>query len=126
MSEALTVHKKQIRHVAACGGWLDIKEADETMNDFNRRIVKAIKTEHGTAYLGNVNYQKSDKSDIEVVYEEYAGQTLYNFCAGFVVPCKDEVIEELVLDWRKNASTKALDRLFSHIEAIGGYNLIWS
>ena len=122
MTESLVAHKEQIRYIAAYG----VREADEILNDYNRRIIKAIKAEYGEAYLGNINYQMSDKSDIDMVYKEYVGQTLYNFCARFVVPYRDRVIEELVLDWRKNSSTKALDKLMDRIEEIGGYNLFWS
>lgn len=122
MTESLVAHKEQIRYVAVCG----VSEADEIFNDYNRRIIRAMKAESGKAYLGNINYQMFNKSDICVVYEEYVGQPLYNFCAEFVVPCKDRIVEELVLDWMKNASTKSLKVLMNRIEKIGGYNLFWS
>lgn len=126
MSEALAAHKEQINHVAVCGGWLGIREADSTLNDYNRKIIVAIKEQCGVAYLGDVNYRDHDKGDIDIVFREYAGEKLYNFCASFVVPCKDKILEDLILDWRKNNSIKSLDRLTSRIEQIGGFNLFWS
>lgn len=91
MTESLVAHKEQIRYVAVCG----VSEADEIFNDYNRRIIRAMKAESGKAYLGNINYQMFNKSDICVVYEEYVGQPLYNFCAELLFHVRIGLLKNL-------------------------------
>lgn len=122
------------QHVASMGGWLEIPEADCTLNDLNRKQIAAFKNEHDTAYLGNINYYDEKRKQITngetSVYNEYTGQTVYNFEYCFCVPTKDEVLENMIREWNSpNAGLsnyKLITQITNRIDSLGGISFIWS
>lgn len=114
--------KKKNDYVRSVGGILNLTEADETYNDFNREMIDAFKMIHKKCYLGNVNVY-GDKP--EKLIEEYTGQKIYNFSYSFCIPKHDEQLEKLIRDWNDTGNANLVDEITDRIEKIGGFNLIW-
>lgn len=126
-----TLCRQQNIYLKKTGGVLEPREADDTYNDFNRRIIEAFREKHGRAYLGNVNFYDEDRRKI-VAYEkspftEYKGEKVFNFGAAFIIPKADETLEEMIRRWNTPDENTAanLDAIMNRIEWLGGKNLIW-
>lgn len=51
--DALSYYRQMQRlYAASCGGYLGIRECDDTYNDWNRKIIDAYRERYGAAYLG--------------------------------------------------------------------------
>lgn len=56
--DALSYYRQMQRlYAASCGGYLGIRECDDTYNDWNRKIIDAYRERYGAAYLGRINYK---------------------------------------------------------------------
>ena len=129
---ALT-RKLRTMYVRGTGGWLELREADDTLNDLNQDIIKAYRMAYGTAFLGSFNFYDEKRKRIsagqESVYEEYTGQPVYTFGADFVVPEADEELESLIRSWNSDElpkSGKEVDKISDRIDRLGGEHLIWT
>lgn len=130
--QAAYAKKQEALHILHTGGWLALREADKTINELNRSIIKAVKLQHGQAFLGKNNFDGEKRQKVisgeATVYEEYKGQELYNFCCDFVVPVADAEIEKRIRQWAAAElplPAKLIDQITSRVDAIGGANLIW-
>ncbi len=129
----LTLAKKlQHKYIRASGGWFEIKESDNTNNDFNREVITAMKQIHGQVYLGNVNYYDERREKIcagtESVYEEYTGQQIFNFHCSFAVPEKDALLEAMIREWNGETGSlqiKSAEQIIERISELGGEHFIW-
>lgn len=119
---------EQLAYAAALGGFLELREVDETYNGYNRSILMAYNNEHGTIYLGHFNYYGAQRMKIIEgswsIYKEYEGY-VYNFGCDFCVPSKDKKLEEYIRLWNEKADTKYLDKAQKRIEELGGITFIW-
>ena len=134
MDAVREIQKRQNQYLAATGGVWALREADEKYNDMNREIIEAFKQTHGTAFLGNINFYGEERQKVaskqQSVYKEYTGQLVYNFGCAFVVPAKDEVLENLIFDWNtdKKAASEChglIDKIIDRINELGGVNFVW-
>lgn len=129
----LTLAKKlQYKYIGESGGWLGVRESDDTNNDFNREVITAMKQIHGQLYLGSVNYYGKQREQIcaetESVYEEYTGQQIFNFHCSFAVPVKDEFLEEMIREWNRGTGAlqgKSVEQIMERISELGGEHFIW-
>ena len=125
--------RRQFRHIRNTGGWLALREADDTNNDLNRMVIVAMKQIHGRLYLGSVTiHDESRRQRVcageESIYEEYTGQEIYNFHCGFAVPAKDERLEELVRGWNSGSQATTyvnVNKITSRVDEIGGEHFVW-
>lgn len=46
MLSSKEVKQEQLEYVVALGGFLDLRESDDTYNEYNRNILKAFDTPH--------------------------------------------------------------------------------
>lgn len=125
--------KRQYGYVRSIGGWHALIESDSTNNGLNREIIAAMKQIHGLLYLGSVNYYSGQSERIrtgeESVYEEYAGQEIYDFHCDFAVPVRDEVLEEMIRAWNRGTGphpAELVDRIMARINELGGEHFVWS
>ncbi|MBE6954496.1 MAG: hypothetical protein E7449_01115 [Ruminococcaceae bacterium] len=127
------IKKKLREYIRYAGGLYAIQEADQFVNDTNRELIAAYKLRYGTCYLGDVNIHNNERrkavtSGQGSVYEEYTGQTVYNFGCDFVVPVKDEALEARIAEWNRDGWPKdasLVDSIMDRIDQIGGIHLIW-
>lgn len=127
------LRKRQHQYVRMTGGWWELREADETYNDFNRSIIAYMKKACGSLYLGNVNFNNDDQrkricAGEESVYEEYTGQEIYNFHCTFAVPVNDEALEELIRGWNRGAephNSGVIDQIMARVDELGGEHFLW-
>lgn len=134
MNAVRKIQKRQNDYLASTGGVWALREADEKYNDMNREIIDAFKNAHGTAFLGNINFYGEDRQKVaskqKSVYIEYAGQLVYNFGCAFVVPSKDDLLEDLICSWNADKKTASecrglIDKIVDRIQEIGGINFVW-
>lgn len=122
----------QLCYAYGSGGYTALREADDTYNDLNRRIIDAFYKAHGKAYMGSINLSDEKRKQLAngtcCVFEEYTGQMVYNFGCSFVVPIADKYLEELILDWNRGGWPKQqplVCQIADAIERIGGLNFLW-
>ena len=64
--DALSYYRQMQRlYAASCGGYLGIRECDDTYNDWNRKIIDAYRERYGAAYLGRINYSGNQRQRID-------------------------------------------------------------
>lgn len=114
------------------GGYAALKEADDTYNDLNRRIIDAFYKANGMAFLGEINLSHEKRQQIAdgtgQVFEEYTGQPVYNFSCQFVVPSADITLEQLILDWNGISQSRRqppVSEIMDAIERLGGRSILW-
>ena len=123
--------KKQRRYVVSCGGYENIKEADNTYNDLNREIIKAYKVEHGSAVLGTNLYYGDEAERIrdgrESPYTEYTDGDVANFSCDFILPKTDSQVTEIIRLWNAARIYRGMlhCELVKRVEAVGGMMIIW-
>lgn len=124
---------EQYKHIAEINGYFNLLESDDINNDLNRAIIKAFKEENKTAYIGFINLSKEkiinlNEGNNTTILEEYVGQTIYNFGANFIIPQKDDILEDLIKKWNiiKPSNLKLLDKIYERIDTLKGINFIWS
>lgn len=126
----LDIQTEQNRYIANIGGYLGLMEADDYFNDLNRQAIQAFKREHGTAFLGNINFYDDERQEVidgaDIIFEEYSGQVISNFSHAFCVAQRDRRLEQLIRGWNAKADTELLNAIFTRIEKLGGLLLVWT
>ena len=123
------VIQEERQYALANGGYLGIREADDTYNSINVNIVAAIKNQYGHAFIGNINFSDIERIDVCAgrmsVFKEYVGQRLYTGCCQFCVPTKDHVLEMLIRQYNTDGSKMDPKQIFDRIEKIHGEPIYW-
>ena len=95
--------KTQFDYVRGTGGFLALREADDTYNNLNREQLRALKMMHGRLWLGSINFfgdkRKKVMAGNEDIYEELLDQMVYNFGCDFAVPVPDKELGDLIRAW---------------------------
>ncbi len=105
-------------------------ESVTELNDASRRVVAAMKEEHGKAFLGHINLYEDTRG--KPCIWEWDGGLVYNFGASFVAPVHDAELERLILERDAAQYTgtkddaKRLLAISERLAVIGGVHLIWS
>lgn len=122
---------RQNRYIAASGGVLALREADDTYNDLNRNIIEAFRQFHGgTAFIGSVNYYDEDRQklisgELDAI-RPTAGELVYNFGCDFIIPKFDVALNEMVRDFNKGPATaQKATGIMKLVEKLGGLSFIW-
>ena len=108
-------------------------EFDTSINDISRATVYQFKKKHGQCFLGKVNLYDEERKRLDVKLIPYEEQLIYNFEYGFVVPCHDEKLIELIRDYNtekrifdSSEIMRDINKIFNRIEEFGGTGLSWS
>ena len=56
--------KMQFNYVRSTGGYLELREADKTYNDWNREQLRALKMMHGRLFLGSINFHGDQRKKV--------------------------------------------------------------
>lgn len=108
----------------------NVGEANEPHNDRQRRIIAAMKEEHGEAWLGLLNPHGGRKGPILVQWDGVS--LVYNFGADLVVPREDEVLMRLIRERDEapytgvTADSVRVKAIQKRVRQLGGYLLVWS
>ena len=128
------VLRKQREYIAVFGGVLNISEADEIYNDFNRELIEAMKKKIGKVFLGKINiYDAATRRDLlsglRSACHEYQGELIRNNDCDFAVPVEDEKLDQMIRDWNDSDRSGKLSReaksIIDRIEELGGVIFIW-
>lgn len=116
------------------GGFENIKEMDQTINENNRKLVKACHKKHGQAWLGNFMLHDRKLRPLAAsgevpVLVPYKGQEIENFSYSFCVPCFDQKLEDLLKELNRkgetNLSPKIINKITRQVYALGGFFMVW-
>lgn len=128
------VLRKQHEYFAVFGGVLNISEADEIYNDFNRELIEAMKRKFGKVFLGKINiYDATTRRDLlsglRSACHEYQGELIRNNDCDFAVPVEDAKLDQMIRDWNDSERSGKLGRdaksITDRIEELGGVIFIW-
>lgn len=129
MDKLIELKKEQNAYVNQMGGYINVKEGDEYYNNLNREQIAALKEEYKSVFLGKINFCGNERLEVlenkKSVYEEYTGQTVFNFGCEFCVPSKDNELETLILEWNKKYRVEIINRIYDRIEVLRGICFIW-
>lgn len=130
--ELAALKREQLCYISNSGGVLEVREADDAYNDYNRKMIQKFKETYGSAYIGRINYYGPDRRAVSEgkmsVFEEYIGQMIYNFACDFIVATQDPILEKLISHWNSNKprhECSDMNKIFARIEEIGGISFIW-
>lgn len=124
----------QLCYISKAGGPFSIREGDEIYNKLTQMIITAFSKVHPKSYLGNINLYGIEHEDVAngkaQALKEYHGEKVYNFSYDFIVPVKDQTLEELLHAynqvWAKETSViDLLDAIIKRVYEIGGELLLW-
>ena len=107
-------------------------ESDAEVNRASEELVKAMKAEHGEAWLGQVNLYGEQRGKPEHALWKWDGSTIYTFGSSFVAPRYDEELVRLIMkrDTTPYTTTAAdavrVDAIHARLEEIGGVTLFWT
>ena len=109
-----------------------LPEADDSINNASRRVVKAMYEEHGECWLGTINYG-DDRGKANKVLQKWDGErTVLNFECAFVIPKYDEELVKLIIERDQAAyegtkkDAERMDAIFDHFIKLGGHYLHWT
>lgn len=92
-------------------------EADFSLNDINRDLIRAMKDYYGQVSVGSFND--------DTILAQYDGQKIYNSAYDFCVPGYDEQLEMLLRQWRADHKICQLNAIQERIQALNGQLLLW-
>ena len=125
----------QTQYLTSVGGPFEMKEGDEVYNNLTRHIISAYAAAHPHSYVGDINIYGEQRSNVAAgkasPLKAYKGEKIYNFGCDFIVPMRDQTLEELLRDynaaWSATTSvTDLLDEIIKRIYKIGGELLLWT
>lgn len=111
---------RQREYVCSCGGFLGIKEADDTYNDLNRKILEAFNDmNRGRAHFANLH---KDEGSINLrAYEN----DIKNFDCDIAVPRFDEELQDLLNRYNDGDDDVSYDTISEKVEQLKGFITIW-
>ena len=128
-----TAVRRRNLYVRKCGGYGNIREADQEYNDLNRDIIHAMATSNGTCFLGSIQHYGTKRSNIasgaDPVFTEYNGQTVENFGCDYIVPKQDPELEKMIREFNQPGyptNVALLDKIMARLDTIGGELLLWT
>lgn len=130
-AELAMIVRKQNIYVAKTGGVLEVGENNDAYNDFNRSIIDAFWKLHGTAFIGSFNYYEKEREELiakkKSPFTEYIGEPVLNFGADFIIPEKDDVLEEMIRQWNASGGNikENADSMLDRIKQREGETFIW-
>jgi len=85
LEQVITEENEYIR---SWGGILNIPEANNELNNYQREKMQAMKEQYGQCYI--INLWRDE------IQTEYTGQTIYNFAGDWIVNKSDNNLIELI------------------------------
>lgn len=106
-------------------------EFDMSINDISRAKIEEASKVWPEVWLGKVNLYGDERAK---TYElvKYTGQKIYNFDYAFIVPVKDQELENLINSRDKseytgtNADSVWVKKIFNRMDEVNTIHLIWA
>ena len=125
------IHDKRAAYIAARGGYLGVREADDVCNDINREELTAMKAKYGQLYIGKFNYYGEERKRVsegsQSVFIKLGDEPVKNFACDWAVPKPDAALQLLIQKWNTDSEQKLVDveAITARIEALGGAVFVW-
>ena len=110
-----------------------ISEFDHSINDISRAVVIKYKEKYDKCFLGKINHYDCDRKNPNLKLVECVGQDITNFEYGFILPCNDDEVTEMINEYNKEKETinpaeimEQIEKITQRVVALGGDFLIWS
>lgn len=112
--------QRRARYLQNIGGPWNLTEFDRMPNKISRAIVRAMREEHGEAWLVKIN----PDGDQRAIWQYNYG-VVHNFEADIVLPAYD--IDLAIALWGYNGAPtiSRINAIFDRAEVLGGICLIW-
>lgn len=123
--------KELLRSIQENGGDTPC-EADEDLNQAQRRLIDAMRRAYGEVWLGKINRHSDAERTEPVSWKVNEGDTVYTFCSAFALPAHDAKLDELVLARERAPYTGVagdallLEPILNRVQEVGGVLLCWS
>lgn len=131
ISSAIKNHNLMVH---AKGGFLEINESDNDVNNSTRQILSNYYNSYPSVYVGLINICDSEKRQKILNHqmsplEKYNGEFMCNFGCDFIIPIdNDDLFKELesaLIGWNETSELKYMNEIFNIIESNDGYSTIW-
>jgi hypothetical protein len=108
-------------------------EFDTTINNISRAKIKAFNKLAGECWLLKIN-RYSEEEKAQPVLIKYKGQKIFNFGYSAAIPCYDQVIIDMLLDYEKPTdkpfngkdTMSKINAITKRIDELKGIFLFWS
>ncbi len=111
---------KQYEYTCCCGGVLGVREADDTYNDLNRKILESFsKMNNGKIFIAKAERKKETTGLIK--YDGYVS----NFGCDLAVPRYDKELDDMIKQYSNSDSSIAFDDILKRVSALNGLGFVW-
>ena len=111
------VKKIEKDYIESIGGFYNLTEFNQKINDIQRELIKAFKKEYGKCYIYNINRNE--------IVKHYEGEKVYNFGGDFILSENSQELVELIKQNRQKCSMKTIDKIYDYVELKKGICLKW-
>ena len=110
----------QYEYTCSCGGILGIKEADDTYNDLNRKILESFsKMNNGEIFIAKAERKRETTGLIK--YDGYVS----NFGCDLAVSRYDKELDDMIKRYNDSDSSITFDDILKRVSALNGLGFVW-
>ena len=121
LEQVRTIENDYIRQ---CGGVWNITEGYWKQNTISRNKVRALKSQYGTCFIGDIN-----KRDNVPVLREYKRGMIYNFGCCFAIPEYNQELVDMIEQYNNKPYSselmKDIENITDKVNELGGVLLNW-
>lgn len=126
MNKISELKENQRKYIVLIGGMMELRETDQTYNDYNREIILAYKEEYPNAKIGYIYEPLFDEDENGEIFREIVEDKVKNFCCNFVLPEPDKEVETLIRKIRETGyDYKDMIRINDKIDEMEGTRFYW-
>lgn len=117
-SEILTQEKldqlltKRSEFIRSRGGYWEMNEFDQGINDINREIIAVFYELYPDAWVGNVNQYENNNQPI---MKKYSGEFIHNFEWDFIIDKYSIDLTDRIIAYNKAKTMQEADILLTHV-----------
>lgn len=110
----------QYEYIVSCGGILCIREADDTYNGMNLKVLEAFNDLYDDGvFLGSI------ARGVENPGLKKYKLPVYNFSCDLAVPRYDSDLDNMLKDYSAGSDSITIQEIQDRVEDLGGYHIVW-
>jgi hypothetical protein len=111
-------------YIRQCGGIHNLREGNWKMNTIARNKIRAVKSQYGSCFLGNLN-----KKENQQILQEYKKGMVYNFGCDFVLSEYNSELVAMIEEYQKkpysSQTMKDIKYIYAKVSELNGIGLYW-